>query len=217
MMLAGALAGAPVYGAVAFVSTRADIHADDSLDWQVLGNSGTTVAQPFTLATTTGARQVTVAKASAGAFRRVDQGDGWNGNFTHGDALLWTDGTAGPISLTFDLPVRAVGMQIQKSDQTNPSFTARIEAFDSADNSLGAFSADGTSNANADGSALFMGVSSSLQDIARVEITEIWGEDFAVNWVSIHIPESRSGPLMLAAAALFVLRLRSLSRRSRPH
>jgi hypothetical protein len=198
---------------VTFVATRAEIAAQDTLDWAVLGVAGTTVSQPFEVWTTDLSRQVEVAKATPGVFTRLDQ-DGpsthlaWDGNFLPAEALLYTSGTAGPLSLTFDSPVQAVGLQIQKADQANPDFLACIEAYDPLGISLGRFDLTGYSNDAADGSALFLGVRSGSMNILRIEVAECWGEAFAVNQVSIHVPEPAGGLL----TGLFALALATVAR-----
>lgn len=181
-----------------FVSTRADLHANASLDWAALGSAGTTVSQPFDLWTTGVSRKVTVSQSTSGSFTRLDQDSAathlpWDGNFLPGEALLYTAGTAGPVTLTFNSPVQAVGLQFQKADQGNPDFLARIEAFDASGTSLGSFNRAGSSDTAADGSALFLGVQSDLRNIARIQVNEVWGKDFAVNQVSIQVPEPAAG------------------------
>jgi hypothetical protein len=173
-----------------FVGNRSELGSSDSIDWSGLGPAYTTVPQSFSIATTGHGWEVGGSKTPVGSFERRDQGEGWNGNFAPGDSLLWTGGTAGPLSLTFATPVSAVGMQIQKADQSNPAFTATIEAFSAGNVSLGSFEREGDSSNAGDGSAIFVGVRSAFPNIVRLEVNVLWGSDFAINQVSL-VPEPR--------------------------
>jgi hypothetical protein len=200
--------------AASFVWDRVALGATDSIQWNQLGGASTTVAQPFTVGTTGNGWQVQVSKATDGLFERRDQGSGWNGNFAPGDSLLWTRGTAGPLSLTFAQPVDRVGMQIQKADQSNPIFTATIEAFDASNASLGAFQREGYSTSSGDNSAIFIGIANSIPNIARIEVSVLWDFDFAINQVSL-IPEPPQSAAVTLAALLLLAACRRGSRRSR--
>jgi hypothetical protein len=206
----------PVSGAMFSWDHRADLVAADSIVWSVRGVSYTTVSQSFSIATTTHGWQVGVSKPTEGVFERRDQGDGWSGNFAPGDALLWTRDTAGPVSLTFPIPMSAVGMQIQKDDQSNPPFNAVIEAFDALGVPLGSFTREGVSNAKGDGSALFLGIRSSERNIASVKVRVVYGfpyeADFAINQVSL-VPEP-AATVPLAGVALAWVLVRRLRDRS---
>lgn len=195
-----------------FVSSRGELGASDSIDWDGVGPTGTVRDRLFSIATSVNRWQVGVTKASKGSFERRDQGNGWEGNFTRGDALLWTQGAVGPISLTFAVPIEGIGMQIQKADLSNPLFYASIEAFDSSNSSLGRFDRQGRSTGAGDGSALFLGVRTALPNIARVEVNVANGFDFAINQVSI-VPEPLESSLVTGLAAI-ALTARRRSRRS---
>jgi len=176
-------------------NNRSDLVERDSIEWGGLGNPYTQVAQPFWIGTTVHGWQVGVSKATEGSFERRDQvytwdqSGGWTGNFEPGDHLLWTRDKAGPISLTLAVPVQAVGMQIQKEDLSSPPFEATIQAFDADNQSLGWVTRpDGYSSNAGDNTAIFLGIRSSLCDIARIEIDVSLGFDFAISRVSI-VPE----------------------------
>lgn len=194
--------------AVYFWENRGDLGVTDSIDWSDLGVAYTVVSQPFAIQTAVRGWSAGVAKATAGAVERRDQGDGWSGNFAPGDALLWTQDSAGPLSLTFSIPVGAVGMQIQKADQSNPIFYATIEAFDASDTSLGAFEREGYSSNTGDGSALFIGIHSTEPNIARIDVNVLFQFDFAINQVSL-VPEPRDAS-WAACGALGALVIRRL-------
>lgn len=124
-------------------------------------------------------------------FRRVDEGTvlctGWRGNFTLGDHLLFTTVlSGGPISIEFDKPVQGVGTQLQRVIGGN--FTASLKAYDEDDALIADFTADGTSNSNQDGSAVFLGAYDGKPSIKRIEYS-IPGEPFplpfAINQLDI--------------------------------
>jgi hypothetical protein len=122
-------------------------------------------------------------------------------NFANGDLALLTGlqpgifpapGNPGPITITFDRPVKAAGTQINVDDTFE--FTAFISAFDSDNNLLGTFSAPGTSSLALDNSALFLGVSSDTANISRLVFnTSIPNRAIAINTISIAtVPEPSS-------------------------
>jgi hypothetical protein len=122
-------------------------------------------------------------------------------NFAKGDFTLFTGfrptsfpavGNPGPISITFNRPVKAAGTQINVDDTLN--FTAFISAFDSGNNLLGTFSAPGTSSLALDNSALFLGVTSDTANISRlVYSTSAANRAVGINTISlVTVPESNS-------------------------
>jgi hypothetical protein len=165
VVLAGMIGAVAPAQALTFVGTRGGLGATDYVDWSVLGPTYSLVSHPFTILSAGGV-SVTVSKLLPGAFERVDQGNGWAGNFAPGDALLWTyDGgspSTNPVSVMDfgGVGILAGGLQIQ-SDYFG-AFTARVEAFDAADTSLGFYTAAGNSTWNGDNGALFLGVSSDV-------------------------------------------------------
>lgn len=152
--LAVALA-APAGATLTLVTNSANLGGNMSVDWGPLGATGASVSNPHTLGI------VTVSMPS-GKFERQDQGNGtteWNGNFSPGEHLLWTNYETGPMSLTFPTSVYGVGTQIQSL--ILGSFTAQIEAFAGTE-SLGTFLLDGSSYYANDGSAIYLGLLSNI-------------------------------------------------------
>lgn len=215
VVLAGMIGAVAPAQALTFVGTRGGLGATDSVDWSVLGPPGTTVAHPFNILSAGGV-SVSVSKLLPGAFQRRNQGDGWWGNFAPGDALLWTtdaSGSTNPVSVMDfgGAGILAGGLQIQ-SDYFGV-FTARVEAFDAADTSLGFFTAAGNSTSNGDNSALFLGVSSAVP-IHRLAFSLDASEggtigDFAVNRLDFVpagavVPEPVTATLGLGLVSLVV-------------
>ncbi len=130
-------------------------------------------------------------------------------NFANGDFILFTGfeppqgqpqpgpfvpalGNPGPITITFDTPVKGAGTQLAVDDTL--AFQAFVSAFDTGDNLLGTFSIDGTSSLNLDNSAVFLGVQSETANISRLVFSS--SEDnraIGINTLSIiGVPEPTS-------------------------
>ncbi len=168
--------------AFSLITSRSALGADDALDWSVLGSAGTSVSSPFTVSSASDNR--ITGSIPSNPFERRNQGNGWNGNFASGDALLWTQNNPGPLQLVFSQAVRGVGTQIQVDSYS--LFTAAIEAFNSSGTSLGRFTLAGSSTNAGDNSAIFIGVLSDNADIARLLLNVQDNNDFAINQVSFN-------------------------------
>lgn len=184
------------------LTSRAGANANVTIDWQALGGANTDVAtNPFSINSDTG-RAFTVSKPTAGAFNRRNQnppaGGGWAGNFAPGDALLTHLNSDGPVVIAVTAAqgvVSAAGLQIQPNQ--SGAFVATIEAFDVSGASLGSFSVNGTSDANGDNSAIFIGVVSDVENIHSVSVdtnTTAFGGDFAINRVSLKATVTQDPP-----------------------
>jgi hypothetical protein len=162
----------------------------DFIDWSQLGKAFTILQGPQTVklphaddphltATVTNTSGNNVGRGPAtvplGVLERLDQNNGWEGNFAPGTPLLWNldsgQSAAGVISVTFSAPVQGAGAQIQ-SDFFG-AFEAVTRAFNASDQQLGPanFSIIGNSTASGDGSAIFIGLLSLAPsaDISRID------------------------------------------------
>jgi hypothetical protein len=138
-------------------------------------------------------------------FQTLPPPQGIPTNFAFGDFVLFTGlnptspmpptpGNPGPLALTFDAPVLAVGTQVAVDDATN-LYTVFLSAFDRDDNLLGSFSVMGTSSTDLDNSALFLGVRSETSNIAKlVYSSSVPGRAFGINNLSLvaAVPEPSS-------------------------
>jgi hypothetical protein len=141
-----------------------------------------------------------VSQTGNANFERLDQSNGWNGNFANGAPLLW-DQAQGPV-ITIDLGTLSTlsgGAQIQAD--FFGAFTAKLEAFDSSGNSLGFVTENGNSNSNGDNSAIFIGVLSTGAPISKFQFSLTSAasspNDFAINQFSF-VPELVPEPPTLA-------------------
>lgn len=196
------------YG-ITFVTQSSILGDNDQLDWSSLG-----VASPFNFlpnsfgATSSNGLKLNVEIPKLNipgvtpplVFQTLPP-PGIPTNFAVGDFLLFTGfnprtfpavGNPGPLSITFDKGVQAVGTQLSVDDTS--TFTAFISAFDSDNNLLGSFSAPGTSSLSLDNSALFLGVKSDTANIARLVFsTSENNRAFAINKLKLAtVPEPSS-------------------------
>lgn len=211
-----AFSGVTAFSSAIPAIDRADLAANDLLDWSVAGNVGDNYF--FTPLTTVGGRIVTASMPASDHLSRVDEGDGWLGNFMPGERLLYTDVAPGPLYLDFATPVMAVGLQIQA--QFPGPFRALMEARYRTGEIIGSVELDGLSTFDQDGSALFLGLKSFAPDISRITITLTSSAepnflDFAINQVSIHAPTPVPEGLSLSVFGWTTLGLLIASRRAR--
>jgi PEP-CTERM motif len=186
-----ALASVSVLSADTTVGTTSRAGYNDSTDWGQLGACNQSVAPTFT-ATSAGGLTVTGSEASGSAQETIQRNadssggcsyDGWFGNFTPGDNLLWTGvAGSGPITLGFSSAVSGAGLQIMRN--AFGAFTAEIDAYNGA-TLLGTFTEAGNSAFTADNSAIFIGIN----DLTGPDITSIVistdSSSFAVNELSL--------------------------------
>lgn len=149
----------------------AALAANDLVDWAQLPEDGN--PHPSPLGVTSGlGRAVTVADDVG--FSRLTEGSSWIGNFTIGDAVLWTsvDGsdalTSPTLLLSFAQPVYGLGARIQPN-YYGP-FSATLELF-SGSLSVGMFALAGSSTDAEDGSAPYLGAVDSLPSITAARFT----------------------------------------------
>jgi hypothetical protein len=198
-ILLGFAGGAYASGTITTYSSRASFGSDVFVDWGGLGASfgpGPAIGTLFNNLQTS-APGVAVSGSSASLLARVDQGFNYFGNFAPGDRLLMTTAVAargqigkapGPIRFTFPSgPVFGAGMQI--STNVPGSFTTVLRIFNAAGVLLGSMTASGnsTSPAAGDNSAPFLGMRSTLAEIAAVEMDVPGQTGVAVNRMSIAV------------------------------
>ena len=130
-------------------------------------------------------------------FQTASPPSGIPTNFASGDFILFTGlnpatfpaiGNPGPLTITFNTPIIAVGTQIAADDATAP-YTVNIMAYDVSNTLLGNFTIGATSSVALDNSAQFLGVSSDVANISRIVYsTSETNRAFGINALSIVQP-----------------------------
>ncbi len=183
------VAAVPAQAQYSFVPTSAGIGGSSVLGWAQLGSTYTAVANTTSgLTITNTATTATISHTVNTSFERRDQGNGWGGNFAPNSALLWNRGDNGPLTIMFSGAVGAAGSAYQKD--AYGAFTGTIEALDAGQNVLATFTFSGNSNGNSDGSAVFAGIASTLNNIWGVRFTGTSGSapnNFAISNVSMNL------------------------------
>jgi len=199
----------PAVAQYQFVDRRSDLLANDWIDWGTLGPNGTNVGSGTTGQSVGGIDFELDFNGNRNGERR-DQGNGWAGNFSAGEPLLWTDGN-GPLTVWFGgrgpLPIFGVGTQFQ-SNYFGP-FEGLLELLDVQGNVIFGSTFTGMSTSAGDGSAVFAGGTSTLGNIAGVRFTGLNAisqpQDFAVNQISLRTSNGAPVPEPAEWAAFGVL------------
>ena len=203
-------------GVITPVPTRGGLAANDLSNWGISSDDLTTVASPYSR-TSVGGLSVTATHApDLTVF--VQNGLAFTANFAPGEIVLSTFGVDGPIDIDFASPVRGVGFNIVH--ENFGSFTGTLDFYGAGNVLFGSVSVNGISSAANDGSAPFLGGTSSLRDITRVNVrvnTVLGGRALAINQMSLlttdpgdAVPEPGTIVLVPAAlAGLLFLRKRS--------
>lgn len=212
------------------ISSRSTLAGSDTLDWGNAGANLTNPANPFTITSNKGVT-ATVSKPGTARFERRDQGNGWSGNFTNGDHVIWTMGNFGPITIDFGVALSAAGAQFM-TDSLG-TFTAQIEALNAQGTVVFSSTFQGTANGFGDNSAVFAGIATTGgSTFTRLRYTGLSGvtnpNSFALNQLDFSLAPPprltlRSSPtpvpappgltLMLTAAGCYGL-IRLLKKRT---
>jgi hypothetical protein len=163
------------------IPDRVTQNPTDIIDWGQLGVATTTLASPQIVGTFNG-NTVEVSNVG-GAMERLDEGNGWGGNFDFGETLLWTHGANGPMTLQFVNPVSSVGFDIQ--DVNFGRFLGILHVYDTSNSLLGSLYLQGLSNSLENGSALFMGLGDTAGDTISSITIDTTSDDFSIDDVSL--------------------------------
>lgn len=165
--------------------------ANDIINWGQLGGNQSILSTYQSWTSQSGQFTGSVGNVSDGTFQRVDQGNGWTGNFSPGEKLIWNQG--GPYSqeidlgIFFDQPVAGGGVQIQA--RFYGEFWASIMAFDINDYMIGEVDMMGHSNGNGDGSAIFISFLSDQRNVHLIEFNVYdinGGDSYAIGQFTIY-------------------------------
>jgi hypothetical protein len=179
-------------GAIAGSASRVALGANDLVQWGTAADDFTTVSSPYNRVSTGG---VSVDAQFTGGFTIfVQNGSAFVGNFSDGEILLDTFFTDGPISLVFGSAVRGLGFNI--INENFGAFTGSMAFYGAGDVLFDTVTVDGTSSDANDGSAPFLGGTSSLRDIFRVDISvsaSLGGQALAINQLSLLTTDPSDG------------------------
>lgn len=192
LLLAAAFAGSASAGVV-LVTDRTTFAGTDFYDWTQLGSANTSIPNvgfPGAAVTSNGGLAARLS-IPAGTLTRVDEGNGWLGNFAIGAPLLFSNNTSNSfialnwLDIKFSSPVAGAGAQI--GTYFRGAFQAQIDAFDSSGGLLQSSSFIGDSNSNGDNSAIFIGLLSDSINISKIRFQAYTksGIGFAINQLDI--------------------------------
>ena len=112
--VAAATLAQPATAQTSQVLSRSDLSAPIQFDWSSIGTELSVHSSPFNVAL--GADlTMTVSTATGSAMERRTQGQSWGGNFTHGEALLWTNSHTGPLTFAFSQAISGFGSNIMQN------------------------------------------------------------------------------------------------------
>jgi hypothetical protein len=191
-------------------TSRATFPTYDHIDWGDLGAPFTMHPHPFTIASHVfgTAADVFTSNARPVPFERRDQNNGWAGNFAPGAELLWNQ-NGGSVFVWFKTDVYGGGASIQANYYGE--FVARLDAIDQWGNTVHTMTASGVSNGNADGSAVFLGITSDDTPLRAfrfsLDSAEFNPEDFAIDQFDLAKPADTPEPAAIALAGIGVLGL----------
>jgi hypothetical protein len=151
--------------ALSIVTSRTALGGSDFIDWGTVGPDSTRFSGPFNVTSNGGVRGT--VEAANYPLITLTQGFTADAGFTRGERLLapsFSSSTPsqpgrGPISISFANPILSGGLNIN-SLFDNDNYTAQVEAFDAAQNSLGSVSRSG--RAVFGGGDIFLGVTSDV-------------------------------------------------------
>ena len=221
LAIAWASALTPSFAALQPVPSPSAPIWNDTLDWSTTGLAYDLLPNPFN-ATTPKGITLEIGSASGFELERADEGTGWLGNFLPGEALLYSGfGSPGPILITFNPPVFGVGAALQTAAYGD--FAISIQVFDRNGASLGTLLDSGSSSQAQDGSARFVGFSSTTQPVGAIQIDAVPLDvnalaDFAIGELRLasptFVPEgSTSLGLILGALGMGLWYVRQSSHR----
>jgi len=187
--------------------------ANDTVDWSQLGPAYTLLytAENWTSTGGTYSGQVGITNSYylQQNMERLDQGNGWAGNFSPGEALIWNQGGYQNTNIDFGIAFNSLtyggGAQIQ-ADYFGP-FTATLTAYDGFGNVIATVAMNGVSNSNNDGSAIYIGFHSSSQNVSFLNFNVVdayGGDSMAIGTMTIYDTAAAPEPstMMLLGSGL---------------
>ncbi len=192
----------PAVPAVVGISDPTALGSNDSVGWAQLGPANSVLSGTINAVSTHG----TAVTGTSALFQRVDEGNGWLGDFTLGDALFWNTDSGAPMTFVFAHPVRGGGTFIE--GDLIGGFSATITAYNGA-SLLETYTVSGTNNAYEDGSAPFAGLLSDSANITKLVFSEASNSgpanEFAIDSLVLNSSMPEPKTLGLGATAILVM------------
>jgi hypothetical protein len=139
-----------------------------TLSWSSAGENYEMVRGPFQAAADNG---TAVAVSHEGpVFARLDQSNGWYGNFRPFEQLLWTY-YGGAITLDFGA-TRLQALSVQIQPDLYGEYTALLEVFDSTGALITQTTRSGESHSLGDGSAVTLNIAGAAFHSVRISLLE---------------------------------------------
>ena len=180
------------------------LNGTDYFDWAAnFGPTFTTVPNGSTASSHSGSESAVVGFAQSVGQRR-NESNGWWGNFSPDEALLWTEGD-GPLTFLFNNPLSGLGASIQADYYGG--FTALLQVYNSGGTLIDSISENGYSNGSNNGSAIFIGLNndSGITKAVFSLSSATYGTvgDFAIDQLDV-VPASAPEPtsILLISSAL---------------
>ena len=216
VLVLAALLGSAAQASTSLVTSAASLGANDSVSWSQLGPDGSSINPIVFVAHSTAGLTVFGSSLQnlAPSLTLVTQGSTFSGTFTNGARLLSTGPGTGPLTFSFLTPVSGAGVEIQRN--LYGSFIAQISAFDGMGHALQAnlfdYQAGGFSSSTGN-PPVFLGVSSTSADIAKIELqvlpaTGISSTGFAIDSLQLvnpavaPVPEPTTYAMLVAGLGL---------------
>lgn len=200
--------------AASLITDPSLLHASDQIDWGDLGIAGSELSAPLTMDTQNGMHVTVNTGGTPPTFKRVDEGNGFVGDFPLGAKLLATN-SLGATYLHFDTPVVGAGTYIEHL--TQPSFTAYVVAM-SGTTTIARYTLPVTNHHLEDGSVPFIGILSNLRNITDIYFDSYYGGNTVTSGPLLAVPEPSTFVLLgIGAVSLLgcVWRRRRKSERGR--
>jgi hypothetical protein len=187
---------------------RGSFPDNNYVDWSQFGPAFTPVPSGSVATAGFFGTTVTVANGLSTNMQRLNDApsQGWSGNFSLGDALLYSLGNT-EIILDFSRDIWGGGAQVQRNARGN--FIGSLEAYDAGLNFLGAVGLAGNSASGRDNSAIFLNLFSTDNHIRRLVFSvDNTNSSFAMNQVEFlqcFSPVPIPGTLILLGSGLLCL------------
>jgi hypothetical protein len=178
-------------GTIKTYAAEAAFETDDAVDWiglgaAIRGQNALQLSGTFSGAVSASGSVVVSGSVATGNLRRTETASDSLRNSSSGERFLSTGPKSGPLTIDFAPgPVMGVGVEIKPNEAG--AFTGRMNVYDAAGKLLGTATVTGKATASADYVAPFMGIRSSLKEIAKVEIDASSASGYTISGLKLHI------------------------------